>query len=575
MNKILVAAAFAAVGAGGYYLYSENTATHSIDQDAVMAYIPADTAVFAGQFKPFPVKSYINSLPKSYKQYNSDLLKDLEGSDDPKIKFFLSLTKSYFSAIVDGETFTNTFGLADNVRSYFYALGVLPVFKVDINNADAIWALLDKAEKESGLAHVAGQLEGVNYRSYPLTNATDDEQVNLVVAVHNSILTLTIDASFTQAPLLETALGVKPAKRSIADAHIIEDIIAEHGVMDEGISYINHQALITGLTTTEGNQLARDVTTLFAMMGEAPFAELHTETCSQELSSIGANWPRTVAGYDKLDIEDDESVISYRTVIESNNKIMLDAYQKMRGYIPNYVQDIDNSVFNFALGIDVSQMVPSIQAIWEDLLTPEFQCEPLQQMQVQLGQQNPAMLGMVTGMANGVKGVGWSIIDYKINDKDSSLSLESLDTVMTVSAENPMTLFNMVKPFVSELANIQLPTDGSAVSVNGQLPYLSDMGLTAKIAVKGEHLVLFIGDKGEAAADKLSSEAVTSNGLFAMSLDYMKVYKPFASFLELSGETLPDELQAMEHNNTRMIVELDVDNKGVIIDTSLNIRNND
>ena len=97
----------------------------------------------------------------------------------------------------DGETFINTFGLAENIRSYFYTLGALPVLKIEVANADAIWTLLDKAEGESGLVHVAGQLKGVNYRSYPLTEATDEEQINLVVAVNNSMLTMTIDTSFS------------------------------------------------------------------------------------------------------------------------------------------------------------------------------------------------------------------------------------------------------------------------------------------------------------------------------------------------------------------------------------------
>ncbi|MEZ9822772.1 hypothetical protein AB4238_19455 [Shewanella sp. 10N.286.45.A1] len=571
MNKMLVAAAIVAVGAGGYW-YSQQAADVSASDNAVMAYIPADTPIFSGQLQPFPIKSYINSLSDAYKQSGANTLDEWEAEEDPRAKFFLSLTKSYLAAMQDGDTFINTFGLAENIRSYFYTLGALPVLKIEVANADAIWALLDKAEGESGLAHVAGQLKGVNYRSYPLTEATDEEQINLVVAVNNSMLTMTIDTSFSEAALLETALGVTPVERSIVDAKIIEDIIAKHGFTDDGISYINHQEIVTALTSTDGNQLARQLTKLLAMANEDPFAELRTATCNQEFSSIAANWPRTVAGYDQLEISNAESSLNYRVVIESNNQLMLDAYQKMRGYIPAYVQDINNSVFSFGLGIDVNQMVPSLQAIWDDMLTPQYQCAPLQEMQAQMSQQSPAMLGMMTGMANGVKGVGLSVIDYKISDDVDAPEIESLDAVVTLSADNPTMLFNMVKPFAPELANIQLPTDGSAVVLNDVLPMPPEMNITAKMAVKGNHLVLFFGDKGEAVADKLSSEAVVNNGLLAMSVDYMKMFAPLLTFIELTGEPVPEEFKSMKDYDMRVKVALDVDDKGVTIDSAVNSR---
>ncbi|MCL1049604.1 hypothetical protein L2755_08235 [Shewanella abyssi] len=571
MNKMLVAAAVVAVGAGGYW-YSQQEVEVSASDNDVMAYIPADTPIFSAQLQPFPIKSYINSLSDAYKQSGANSLGEWEDEDEPRAQFFLSLMKSYLAAMKDGDTFVSTFGLADNVRSYFYTLGAMPVLKLEVTNADAIWALLDKAEIDSGLKHVPAQLKGVNYRSYRLTDTNEDEHINLVVAVYDSILTLTLDTSFSEPALLETALAVTPVEHSIVDAKIIEDIIAKHGFTNEGISYINHQEIVKAFTSTDGNQLARQMTKLFEMAEEDPFVELRSPVCNQELSAIAANWPRTVAGYDKMDITSTESSLSYRVVFESKNQIMLDAYQQMRGYIPAYVQDIDNSVATLGLGIDINQMVPSLQAIWDEMLTPEYQCAPLQEMQAQMSQQSPAMLGMVTGMANGVKGVGLSVIDYKINDDVDSPEIESLDAVMTLSAENPAMLFNMVKPFAPELANIQLPTDGSAIVLNDVLPMPPEMKVTAKLAVKGNHLVLFFGDKGEAVANTLSSEPIASNGLLAMSADYMKMFAPLLKFIELTGEPVPEEFKAMKDYDMRVKVELDVDDKGIIIDSTVNSR---
>ncbi|ABV85983.1 hypothetical protein [Shewanella pealeana] len=574
MNKMLIAAVVVAAGAGGYW-YSQQADQVSTNDNTVLSYVPADTPVFSAQLQPFPIKSYINSLSESYRQYPAGALDEFEQESDARAKFLISLAKSYMASMKDGSTFIKTFGLAEEIRSYFYTLGAMPVLRIEVEHADAIWALLDKAEAESGFTHTQANLKGVDYRSYRLTDEAEKEQINLVVAVHDGLLTTTLSTSFSDAVLLETALGLTPVDNSIADAHIIEDIINKHGFLNEGISYINHKEIVTALTSTDGNQLAGQLSKLFEMSNEDPFAELKTPACQQELASIADNWPRTVGGYDQLEITDTESSFGFRTVVESNNLVLLDAYQKLRGYIPAYVQDNANSVFTLGVGIDINQMVPSLTAIWDDMLTPEYQCGPLAQMQAQMSQQSPGMLGMFTGMANGVKGVGVSLIDYKITDDIDNPQLESVDAVVTLSADNPSMLFNMVKPFAPELANVQLPANGDAIELSTIIPMPPEMNISAKMAIKGNHLVLFAGDKGEVVANNLGSDPLVNNGLMVMSADYMKMFKPLLTFIELTGEPVPEELEMMKDYDMRVKFSLDIDPKGFEVDSQMNSRSSE
>ena len=571
MNKILIAAAVVAVGAGGYW-YSQQSTSLSTTDNAVLSYVPADTPLFSAQLNPFPIKDYINSLSDAYRQFPPGSFDELEQESDQRAQFFVSLLKSYADSMKDGDTFITTFGLAAEVRSYVYTLGAVPVFKIEVENADAIWAILDKAEAQSGLTHTPANLKGVDYRSYQLTDAEEKEQVSLVFAVHDGLFTATLSTSFTEATLLETALGVTSVDNSIADANIVEEIITKHGFTNEGVSFVNHKEIITALTSTDGNQLAGQLSKLYEIMGEDPMAELKTPACSSELAAIANNWPRTVAGYDELTVTDSHSAFGFRTVIESENQVLLGAYQKLRGYLPNYTQDIDNSVFSLGLGIDVNQMVPALTAIWDDMLTPEYQCGPLAEMQMQMSQQSPAMLGMFTGMANGVKGLGVSLIDYKISEDTQSPQLDSLDAVVTLSADNPATLFNMAKSFVPELANLQLPENGDAIELSSVVPIPAELNITPKLALKGNHLVLFSGEKGAAIADKLEKEPVTSNGLFVVSADYMKMFDPLLTFIEMTGEPIPEELEGMKHYDMRTQFTLDIDQQGFEIDTHMDSR---
>ena len=124
MKKILIAAAVVAVGAGGYW-FSQQSGGGSSQSNEVLASVPADTPIFSGQLTPFPIKSYINSLSPSYKTYPEYMFAELAESDDARAKFFVSLSKAYMDSMESGQKFVTTFGLADEIRSYFYMMILL------------------------------------------------------------------------------------------------------------------------------------------------------------------------------------------------------------------------------------------------------------------------------------------------------------------------------------------------------------------------------------------------------------------------------------------------------------------
>ncbi|EDQ02115.1 hypothetical protein [Shewanella benthica] len=544
MKKILIAAAVVAVGAGGYW-FSQQSGGEASQSNEVLASVPADTPIFSGQLTPFPIKSYINSLSQSYKTYPEDMFAELEQSDDAKAKFFVSLSRTYMDSMESGQQFVTTFGLADEVRSYFYTLGLLPVLKLDVEKPEAIWALLDKAEKDSGFSHQMKTLKGLSYRSYTLTDAGDAEPIELVFSQQDGLLTITLNASILAEETLETALGINPVTPSLADSKILQDIIKTHGFSDAAVGFINHQELVKAITTKDGNQLARQVTAILAQEGEDPLLELRTPECHSEFTAIAANWPRTVFGLNSISIGDQETSLDFSTVIESKNQTFLNALKSMRGFIPDYVKNSRDSVFSMGLGIELNQLVPSLTAVWDEMLQPQYQCQILQEFQQEMSGQNPAMLGMFTGMANGVRGVSAALFDYKFTELAAGAqgepSLESVDAIISLSADNPSILFNMVKPFAPGLANIQLPQDGSPVDLSQLLPLPPEYGISPKLALKGKHLVLYTGDKAEAVANKLADEKLDNNGLYSVYLDYSKVFAPILSLAEMTGEPLPEE----------------------------------
>jgi hypothetical protein len=126
------------------------------------------------------------------------------------------------------------------------------------------------------------------------------------------------------------------------------------------------------------------------------------------------------------------------------------------------------------------------------------------------------MLGMVTGMAQGLKGLGVSVFDLKVAPE--APQPVQLDAALTVETTSPSGLLSLMQ-MVPELSGLKIPTDGSEVPVNLPLPF--DLGL--KAAVKGEHVVVFAGEQGQATAAAIATEALTANGLgIASAFNYRK-----------------------------------------------------
>ncbi|MGL5390741.1 MAG: hypothetical protein ACRDA8_04995 [Shewanella sp.] len=571
MKKTLIAAALLAVGAGTYW-YAKQHQGADMAANAVLEYIPADTPVFSGQLTPFPLKTYLQSISGNYQQASADALPDLQQVDDPIAKFFLSIYLQYMAGLGQPSQLLSTFGLADEIQPYFYTLGAVPVLKMNVQHIAAWWAVLDKAEQDSGLSHELRQHSGIDYRAYGLSEAANPDKAELIFAYHEGMLTVTLLTAFNDPVLIDMALGLKKPSKSLADSAVVQDIINTHGFRQDSISFINHVEIVKALTAQDSNLLARQLTHVFADAPalEDPLAQLRTPQCQRELTAIATNWPRTVAGLTALSVTEQASHVAASVVVETKNQPLLTALQKLRGFLPAHLANMDSTLFSIGLGLDMQALAPSLTAIWDELQQPALSCEPLAQWQGLLREQNPAMLGMFTGMANGVKGMSVALLDYQMQEQAKEPQLASLDALVSLSADNPAMLVNMLKPFVPMLAEVPLASDGAPTDLSPILMLPADLPIKPMLAIKGQHLVVYTGDKSLALANTLASEPLTANGLYRMSADYGKMLTPLLPLLELSGEPIPPELQQLKDYNMRVHMSVDVNPQGLVFGSVVN-----
>ena len=79
-------------------------------------------------------------------------------------------------------------GLKLSMRQLMYMVGVSPVVKLEVADEAAMWAMFDKAEKDSGYQHKTGTVGAINYRKYTFT--MPEAELDLVVSVNNGWATI-------------------------------------------------------------------------------------------------------------------------------------------------------------------------------------------------------------------------------------------------------------------------------------------------------------------------------------------------------------------------------------------------
>ena len=564
MKGIVIAGALITAVAAGGYLFSQKPVS---DEYTILNYIPENTAVFSGQLTPFPIKNYINSIADTYSPPNEIMRSIYESENyDPtnnKVNFFLALTQRYLDNMQDADAFMATFGIAEEVQAYFYTLGIIPVFKIDVIDPDAIWALLDKAEAESGFTHEQGNIKQRDYRVYKLSDKAEQTQIDLIISQHDNLLTVTFNTGLNEPSLLENALGLIPIEKSLADANTLNQLIKTHDFTEHSIGYLNHQAIVQAITSPNESLLGQHIAKLMTLQTQNSLQIYQQPQCKAELSSIANNWPRTVFGFNQFDINKDNTTLDMSMVIESNNRTILTALTQMSGFIPEYVNDLNNTVLALGIGLDVGSLAPAINRVWNELQQPQYSCPPLRQAQSAIQQNNPAMLGVMTAMASGIKGVSGAVMDYSLDENKSEVVLKSLDAIISLSANDPRALFNIIATFRPELANVKLPANGNAVELSSLLPITPLPGINPKLIMHKEHMIIFNGDKAEKVAMALGSKPITATGIYNLSIDYSKAFTPLVTAAELSGQEVPQEFKDMRDYNLRLNTGLQINEHGI------------
>lgn len=525
-SKGMVAAAVAvAVAAGGWYAYHQ----HSSVTMRSLAYVPADTLLFAGGTQPLSwstLMAFRNQFNSGLDSHDVNGLLDALAAEDPQspeatpdgVRLLVSLYAQYVQLLQDPKLTPQQLGLSDQIDSAFYTVGALPVLRIALGNEPAFDKLQQQAESRVKVKPETVKLKDQSYQRYPLL-ADAEEPVYLALAKRDGFLIVTLDTSNLIPPEegLEVAFGLRKPTSALDKADTLPRLIKDQGLAPFSLGFLNHEGLVRTLTRAD-SPLGKLADRLSHGDISKELAAYRTPQCQQDIEGMAKVWPRTVFGYTKVDTDSSPMQMNSLIKLVSSDQDTLAELQKMRGFLPDF--KASPSLLSWQIGMNLDAVTPALGKLWGKAIQAPFQCEPLRGLQEQLKTANPAMLGAMTGLVQGVQGLGVELLSLKLapHDAPGLPAFADLSFLVSLSSSQPQVVWHSLQALQPDLANVNLPAEGQSVTLPEALPV--NLPSPLKLGLNGQHITLFTGEAGQKLATELGKQPLKANGLFRFAIDY-------------------------------------------------------
>ncbi len=529
MNKWILILLLVCAGALGLWKFDPLNLFGQKQQAMLLEYVPADTLFYMGGKTDKALTDFVANYPllassPSQSVAMNTLKEDLFGSDAASAKLVKYLIEDFSKT--SGNTYgdlADYFGTGGEGEYAFYFHGAIPVAHFTLNDVEKFNSVVVSASKEAGLSFKEDRIGEADVKRWSL-HEEGDISLDFVIATTKNSAVLTLASSDDDENILAQRVGQNPLQASLASSGEIKKLRADYGYSEHLIFYFNFEHLLKGMYEGENTSLGKDLARYLPGDVKSQLDQSITEECKQDYLGLVGQFPRMVGGYTDLKISGDQLISDFQFLFELKNKLVTDELKKLQGHLPKHTLVSNDKLFGFAMAFDIDQMTPVATALWNAFINADFKCENLVAAQNKAREQNPAMIGMVTGMAHGIKGLGVSVFDFKwdANTKQPS----EINALISVAAETPQSVVSLMQ-MAPMLAGTSVAVDGTPTKLT--LPMLPP-SIELFAAVKGKHVVVYSGEKGKHGADAMTSEGLVASGLYGGSVNYRKILELAENF---------------------------------------------
>lgn len=414
-----------------------------------LAFVPADTPYVFANIEGWPqdvLEKWSELMAPVQAGYRESLVraraevakeaKAGNPDDARKILAVMELLEDKFT--VEG---WQNIGFADSGRVALYGVGLVPVLRLEIADADKFRAFVAQLETALEMSFPVADLDGTAYWRF----APDgDVPFAMVMAIVGPHLVLSLDPGPEVAPLA-TILGLTPPATSLVDSGELVAVNSAHGYGPYGTFLFDSRRFATALIGTESQEswftakLAADGTPI-------------TPACRSEYMAMAGTVPRMVSGYTALDARNVDSGLVMELRPDLATGLMA-----ITAPVPGLGGGGGTVPFDAGFGMKLDKFAEFLQARASAITAEPYQCEQLAGLNESASQVSTQAAGMY--MAAGWF-TGMRVVLSELTWPSGAQKPERVEGALVIASPNPVGLVGMLKGFVPQLSGLEITPGG-------------------------------------------------------------------------------------------------------------------
>lgn len=475
------------------------------DVDSPLAFAPADTPYVFANLKPVPDAvshawfAQLEPLNAALGASAAALRTELAAHPDAEAERLLALM-----TLAEGrlsQEGIEKIGIHRDARAALYGVGLLPVLRVELADADAFKAFVADVEQRRGSPLPVAEADGHTYWRVELQTGLPA----LIVAIVERHLVVTLDVG-PKGPPLADLLGLKRPTHSLRESGELAQIGSDYGFTPYGAFLIDTRRLAGALQAGEGRDAG--LAALLAAHGGAL-----TPACRHDLAGIAEAVPRLVGGYDKLEAKS----MAMTSIVELRPDL-LQGLAAIPAPVPGLGGGGDRAKIDFGFGAKLDKLAEFLQARAAAIESAPYQCEWFAALNLGAGASGAQAAGLYAA-AGWFSGVRVALTDLKWAGKNP----EAISAALVIASPNPAGLIAMAQGFVPQLAGLNLKPDAAPQPFDlGPLSasFLPAGSRAAVIAVRAGGVGIAVGtDAPQSVLDHLTAKPSAPPPLLHLGYD--------------------------------------------------------
>jgi hypothetical protein len=331
-----------------------------------------------------------------------------------------------------------------------YGIGPLPVARVQLADPARLDAFIDRLQNAAGFELVKQQIAGAHYWTLPVS-AGAPPMLPLLAVVGDHLL-LAVQPKAGGEPLLRQLLGLDKPARSQADGGEFARRAGELGFLPYAVGYVDSLRLFQ-----QAIDPARPASASLWQALDKSVPQLD-ETCRREIEDIVGQFPGISLGMSRFDAQGN----SVRSVLHIAPEIAAELV-KLRAPMPGGDPASDDAIASFGVAFSLQALPGVVSRLAARITEAPYACDDLAPLnaaaaEAAKGINNPA----VFAAAPMVFGLAASLDRFDYTPDSTAPQAEG---TLLLGGDNPQSLVGMAKGLVPQLAQLEVPNDGTPVKL--------------------------------------------------------------------------------------------------------------